>query len=104
VLLKQGNDSAAYPVLRHAHQLNPQDPGTVEDFYKTALRLAKKSQDAKQFVEAIGYCEDAAKLKPGDPEPHRRMAEIHTLTGKTAQAANEQQEADRLSRNIGSPQ
>lgn len=104
VLLKLGEDAAAYPVLRHAHQLNPQDAGTIRDFYMTALRLAKKSQEERQYPDAIRYCEEAAKLKPDDPEPHRRMAEIHTLTGKTAQAATEQQEADRLSNNVGKVQ
>jgi len=98
VLLKLGDDVTAYQVMRHAHQLNPQDPGTIEDFSKTALRLAKKSQDARQYSDAIRYCEEAAKLKPNDPEPHRHMAEIHKLAGKTVQAAAEEKEAARLSK------
>jgi len=62
------------------------------------LRLAKKSQDARQYSDAIRYCEEAAKLKPNDPEPHRHMAEIHKLAGKTVQAAAEEKEAARLSK------
>ncbi|HEY1262782.1 MAG TPA: tetratricopeptide repeat protein [Terriglobales bacterium] len=98
VLLKLGEDAAAYPVLRHAHELNPQDAGTLQDFYLTALRLAKKSQDARRYAEAIRYCQDAARLKPAEPEPHRQMAEIQRLAGKAAEAAAQKRLAERLSR------
>ena len=43
VLAKLGEDLAAYPVLRRAHQLNPQDPGNTAILFATTLGLARKS-------------------------------------------------------------
>lgn len=96
VLVKLGDHDQAYNVLRHARQLNPQDSSTTDLLYVTTLKLAEKSQAARQDSSALHYFEEAAKLRPQDPEPHRAMAEIYTHTGKPAQAAAERQEADRL--------
>lgn len=96
VLLKLGEDLPAYQALRHAHQLNPQDSVTADLLYVTTLGLASKSQGAREYAESLRYLEDASELRPQEPEPHRRMAEIYKLTGRPAQAAAEQKEADRL--------
>ncbi len=101
VLLKLGEDLPAYQALHHANQLNPQDPGTTNLLYTTSLGLAEKSQGTRQYSDALRYCEEAARLKAQEPEPHRRMAEIYALTGPAAQATAEQQEADRLSKSLG---
>jgi hypothetical protein len=61
--------------------------------------LAQKSQGAKHYSQSLRYLEEAVKLAPREPEPHRRMAEIYTITGRPAQAAAEQQAADRLTAN-----
>jgi protein O-GlcNAc transferase len=108
VLLKLGEDLPAYDALRHAHQLNPQDSATVDLFYMTALSLGQKSlgqknggqktQPAQQYSDALHYFEEAAKLRPQEPAPHRGIAEIYTLTGHPTQATAEQQEAERLSK------
>jgi len=99
VLTKLGEPDQAYEVLHHAHQLNPQDSPTADLLYATTLKLAEKSQTARQYPSALNYFEEAVKLRPQDPEPHRRMAEIYTQLGKSAQAASERQEADRLTNN-----
>jgi len=96
VLVKMGELDQAYRVLQHARKLNPQDSSTADLLYDTAMRLAEKRQAAHQYSGALPYFEEAAKLRPQDPEPHRGMAEIYTHTGKSAQAAAERQEADRL--------
>jgi tetratricopeptide (TPR) repeat protein len=106
VLLKLGEDLAAYQALLHAHQLNPQDSGTVDLLYMAALGLAKKglaqkNQSARQYSDSLRYFEEAAKLRPREPAPHQGMAEIYTLTGRPAQASAEQQEADRLTKILG---
>jgi len=111
VLAKLGEDLAAYQALHHAHQLNPQESGTTDLLYLTALKLAKASleekgsapnnQNVERHSESIRYLEEAAQLRSQEPEPHRRLAEIYTLTGRPAQAKAEQQEAVRLTRNIG---
>src|SRR6266516_621628 len=49
----------------------------------------------------IRYFEEAAKLRPKEPEPHRGMAEIYRLTGRPAQATAEQEEADHLDKRLG---
>jgi tetratricopeptide (TPR) repeat protein len=106
VLLKLGEDLAAYQALLHAHQLNPQDSGTVDLLYMAALGLARKSlaqksQSARQYSDSLRYFEEAAKLRPREPAPHQGMAEVYTLTGRPAQASAEQQEADRLTKSLG---
>jgi len=107
-LAKLGKDLPAYQALHHAHQLNPQDPGTADLLYLTALNLANEAmvqkglaqQDPSRYSDSLRYLEEAAKLRPQEPEPHRRMVEIYTVTGRPARATAEQREADRLS---GSP-
>jgi tetratricopeptide (TPR) repeat protein len=99
VLLKLGEELPAYQALHHALQLSPQDSQTAGLLYTAALGLARKSQDARRYLESLRYLEEAAKLAPREPEPHRRMAEIYTITGRSAQATAEQQAADRLTAN-----
>ena len=97
VLLKLGEDVAAYQALYHAQQLNPQDTGTTDLLYKVSLVLAQKRQSARQYPESIRYLEEATKLRPQEPEPHRCLADIYTLTDHPKEATAELQEADRLS-------
>jgi hypothetical protein len=66
--------------------------------YSTTLQLAQKSQEARDYSRSLTYLQEAAKLRPERPEPHRRMAEIYSLTTRAAQATAEQREADRLSK------
>lgn len=96
VLSKLGEDLAAYQALRHAHQLNPQESGTVDLLYVATLGLARKSQAARQYSDSLRYFVEAEKLHPQDPEPHGRMAEIYTLTGRPAEAMAEKTKAVRL--------
>jgi len=101
VLMKLGEDAPAYQALHHAHQLNPQDSSTSDLLYITAFGLAQKSQAAKQYSDSLRYLEEAARLRPHEAEPHRRMAEIYTLTGRPAEATAEQRKADRLNKSQG---
>jgi tetratricopeptide (TPR) repeat protein len=100
-LLKLGRELPAYQALSHAHQLNPQDSVTTDLLYSTTLGLAQKSQTARRYPEALHYLEQAALLRSQEPEPHRRMAEIHKLTGHSGRATKELQEADRLAQILG---
>jgi tetratricopeptide (TPR) repeat protein len=99
VLLKLGDEASAYHALQHAQQLNPQDPGTTDLLYKLVLILARKSQEATDYAPAQHYLEEATKLRSQDSEPHRRLAEIYTLTERPESAAAELREADRLDKN-----
>lgn len=104
VLLKLGEETAAYQTLNHAHQLNPQDSGTGDMLYMATLGIAQKSQGDKQYSEALRYFEEAAKLRPLEATPHHGMAEIYTLTNHPEQATTQQQEAERLTKNMGKAQ
>lgn len=96
VLWKLGEELPAYHALQHAHELNPGDSGTVNLLYTASLTLARKSQDMRRYSDALQYCQQAAGLRPAEPDPHLRMARIYALTGRPAQASAEQQQADRL--------
>ena len=100
VLLKLGEDGAACEALRRAHQLQPQDAGAASVLYVALLSLGRRNQAARRYPEALRSFDEAATLHPADPEPHRSLAEVYTLTGQMSEAAAEQQQADRLSRNL----
>ena len=104
VLAKLGQDLQAYQTLHHAHELNAQDAATGDLLFLTGLRLARKAQSARQYSDSLRYLDEIAKLRPQEPEPHRIMAEIYKATGRSAQAAKEQHEADRLAQNVGKTQ
>jgi len=101
VLMKAGELPSAYDALRHAHQLNPQDAETVSMLYATSLDLARRAQNNRQYSESLRYLEEAVQLKPKDPEPHRRLADIYQLTGRPADAEAEQEKAEQLARSAG---
>jgi Flp pilus assembly protein TadD len=96
VLSKLGEDLLAYQALQHAHELNAQDSATADLLYLSTLALARKAQSARQYPEALRYFHEAAKMKPQEPAPHRGLADVYKLTGRSTQAITEQQEADRL--------
>ena len=104
VLSKLGDDLQAYQALRHAHELNSQDAATGDLLFLTGLNLARKAQSARQYSDSLGYLNEIAKLRPQEPAPHRIMAEIYNATGRSAQAAKEKQEADRLTQMLGKTQ
>jgi len=89
VLAKLGDDVAAYQALGRAHELNRQDAGAADLLYRTTLGLARKCLAAHQYPDALRHFGEAAKLRPGDAEPHKGMAEVYTLTGHSAEAAAE---------------
>lgn len=101
VLMKLGDFQLAYETLRHAHDINPEDSNTADMLYATTIDLAQKIREAKNYPDALRYLEEAAKMRPNDPTPHRRMAEIYTLTGHPDDAKTQQELADRLAAKSG---
>ena len=97
-LAKLGEDIPAYQALRRARELNRQDWETANLLYSTVLKLARKSQTASRYTESLRYFTEAANVRPDDPEPHREMAGVYTLTGQSVEAMAEQKRADRLSK------
>jgi Flp pilus assembly protein TadD len=104
VLAKLGDDLPAYQALHHALDLNPQDSPTSDLLYLSILKLGYKMGEGGQYLESLRYFEEAAKLRPQEPEPHRGMAAVYTQTGRGAEAVAEQNKADRLSKNADRPQ
>lgn len=98
VLFRLEQYAAAHEVLSRAHNLNAQDPATMQMLYASAMMTAGSETEAKRFSEAIRYLKEAAKLKPAEAEPHQRMAQVYASMGRAADASNEQREADRLAR------
>jgi len=101
VLMKLGDFQPAYETLRHAHDINPGDSNTADMLYATTIDLAQKTRDAKNYPGALRYLEEAAKMRPDDPTPHRRMAEIYRLTGHPDDAKIQQEQADKLAAKNG---
>jgi tetratricopeptide (TPR) repeat protein len=101
VLMKVGEFEPAYQTLRHAHDLNPQHAETAEMLHATSLDLARKKQDAHQYPDALRYLQEASSMRPDDPTPHRRMAEIYALTGRPDDAKVQQEMADKLAAKKG---
>jgi tetratricopeptide (TPR) repeat protein len=104
VLSKLREDLPAYQALRHAHELNSSDSATADQLYLTTLGLARKARDTWQYSDSLRYFQEASELRPQEPEPHRGMAEIYTLTGRSVRAKAEQQQAERLTQSLGKPQ
>jgi tetratricopeptide (TPR) repeat protein len=96
VLHNLGEEGPAYEALRHAHELNPQDPGTATSLYEVTLSLGEKGLASKQYAASLRYLSEAAKLRPQEPEPHRLLAKIYDATGRQAEAAEERRQLERL--------
>jgi len=101
VLSKLGDKPGAYQALHHAQKLNPQDAATGDLLYKVTLALGQENWGTRKAAVALGYVEEAAKLRPLEPEPHRRMAEIYAGTGRPSLAAVEERRAERLAKIAG---
>ena len=96
VLFQLNDQPAAYQVLIRAHSLNPQDPQTAEFLYHVEIQLAQTAANTKDYLQAVKYLKEASALRPGDPTPHQALADIYSLMGNSAQAAEERREAGRL--------
>ncbi len=91
------SDEPAYRALDHAHQLNPQDADTAGLLFKLAGLLAEARCAKNEVVECLTYLRKAAELHPADAEVHRRLSKVYSLLDRPADAARENQEAERLS-------
>lgn len=98
VLRNLGEELPAYQALHHAHELNPQDAAVAGSLYEVSLSLAERSRasKSKQYTAALRYLGEAARLRPKEPEPHRLLAEIYDVTGRSREAAEERREIERL--------
>jgi len=96
VLMKMGDEERAYDILMHAHQLNPQDTSTPETLYLLGLKLAEKDDAGKRYSSALRYLTDAAKLRPLEAEPHRKMADVYSNLGDQTKASAQRRETERL--------
>jgi len=90
VLAKLGDDAAAYPVLTHAYELNRQDPQVADLLFTTALTLGRKSLTEHRYTDSLRYFEEAANLRPDDPEAHQGKAQAYTLMDRPAGAEQRQ--------------
>jgi len=75
VLLRLGEIRGAWPVLQHAHELDPSDTRTADLLYGTALTLGQESMTAAKYSDARRYFGEAVKLRPNAPEARQGLAE-----------------------------
>jgi Flp pilus assembly protein TadD len=99
VLAQLGDDIPAYQTLHHAHDLNPEDSETADLLYLSILKLGFKNGESAQYAQSLRYFEEAARMRPQEPEPHAGMAAVYSQTGRAAQAAAEQKTVERLTKN-----
>ena len=89
-------------------ELNPQDSSNTQFPLCHDLEAGREESAGRTGIPAaLRYYEEAAKLRPEDPDPHRRMAQIYTQMGKpqgqlnsrkpTASETNSWQGADAIS-------
>jgi type IV pilus assembly protein PilF len=97
VLYRLNEQQTAYSVLRHAHELNPQDTESRDLLYRVSILLAQQSLAAQQFAVSLRYLVEAAQLRQTEIEPHRLMVEIFDATGQGTRAEEERKEVKRLS-------
>lgn len=98
VLAKLGEDVAAYQTLHHAHDLNREDASVADLLFLSILKLGYKMGEAGRYAESLRYFEEAAKMRPQEPEPHRGIAAVYDQTGRHQEAIAEQARAERLSK------
>jgi tetratricopeptide (TPR) repeat protein len=96
-LFALGEDERSYPLLYHAHQLNPQDEDTASLLFKTSVVLARKEFEQKKYERSPSFLKTASELHSTDAEVHRRLAEVHAAQGRHVEADHEKAEAERLS-------
>lgn len=93
-----GEHELSYPALRHAHQLDPRHQDTARLLFSVAVGLAQTEFKEKRYEECLHDLQVAAEVRPTDPDVHRRLAEVYGVLGRSAEAAREQGESDRLAR------
>jgi len=89
-------DELSYPVLKHAHGLNPQNAETKELLFKVSIGLGQRELLAKRYTQSLVFLKEAAALNTSVPEVHRLLAEVFTSLGQEQQATRESKEAERL--------
>jgi len=75
VLLRLGEVREAWPVLQHAHELDPSDTRTADLLYGTALTLGQESMTAADYPDAKRYFSEAVRLRPDASEARQGLAE-----------------------------
>jgi Flp pilus assembly protein TadD len=67
--------------------------------FTAVMSTGKKRQAEKQYPVAIEMYQEAGRLRPQDPEPHRLLAETYGSMHNPEQATSEQRRAEELTAN-----
>lgn len=89
ILLAGQQPAEAVQRFERAAALSPDFPEALE-------ALAKARMDAKQYAEAIALLEKIVRLQPGNEPAHYSLMMAYRNAGRTADAAREQGELDKL--------
>ena len=75
VLFALGDDGAALPRLRHAHELRPGEPKMKHLLIEELKISARHATTEKDYDQAIALWEEALRLEPGSAELRGAIAE-----------------------------
>ncbi len=96
VLFSSKDDTAAFGVLKHAHDLDPSSAEVADLFFKVALALARERFEAKDYARCIEYLRQAADVNPSDAPVHRRLAQVYSMAGHADLSRRESDLADQI--------
>jgi len=91
-------DELSYPVLKHAHSLNPQHAETNGLLFGVSLGLGQRELLAKRYAQSLVFLRQAAAINPSSSEVHKLLAEVYGSLDRGKEAASEVKEAERLER------
>jgi tetratricopeptide (TPR) repeat protein len=86
---RMGRAAEAIKELRVAVQLDP-------DSYDANLTLGRLLSMGGEATAAVPYLQQAARLEPLSPDPHRFLADAYGQLGQQGNATQERREAERL--------
>jgi tetratricopeptide (TPR) repeat protein len=96
VLFSLKDDTAAYGVLKHAHELDPGNAEVADLLFKTSLALARDRFEAKDYSRCLEYLQQAAAANPSNAPVHRRLAQVYAIAGQADLSRRESEIADRI--------
>lgn len=78
-------DKSAFPVLAHAHELNPADEDTSRLLFNEALVLGREAFFAHHYEDCVKFLSVASALHPDDSSVRRKLDEVKRLQSSKPQ-------------------
>ena len=82
VLVKLGDDFRLTLTLHQRNGPGSEGPRDYQPALRSDPRTRAKEQGRSAVLGQLRYLEEASSLRPQEAEPHRRLAQIYTLTSR----------------------